>query len=528
MAARDERAPVTAGSDERTGAEEGAAGRALNGARADELLDFVFDAVLVRDARTDVIRQWNQGATELYGWTADEAIGRPAEDLLRTSHPVPRALIEAELPRMGSWTGMLEQVARNGRRLLIACRWVLQRSRDGEPESVVEIHRDVTSAGRTKARLQRSEDSFRLLVSCVMDYAIFMLDPNGIVTTWNDGAERIKGYAAEEIIGRHFSTFYEAVDVVNGKPAAELAAARRDGRLEDEGWRLRKDGTRFWANVVITALRDDTGRLHGFAKVTRDVTERRATEQRRIDHERAESRRLRDHGERIAQLEKVKSDFLNLASHELRGPLAVVKGYVSMFEDHTMTPDELPGVLPLLTSKVQEIELLVQQMLETARLEEGRLALHVELFDLRRVAQRVLARFGPTTTSRHELRLSLPDRPVMVEADRARVETVIANLVDNAIKYSPSGGAVACKVAAEEGRALVSVEDAGVGIALGSIEQLFRRFSRILTPETAHVGGTGLGLYISREIARRHGGDILVESRAGRGSRFILALPAHD
>jgi PAS domain S-box-containing protein len=510
----------------REGIANGAAGHGLNGAREDGLLlDLVFDAVLVRGARTDVITHWNQGATELYGWTAEEAIGRSAADLLRTDHPVRREHIDVELARAGSWAGTLEQVTRNGRRLVVASRWVLRRSRGGEPESVVEVHRDVTAADRTEAHLRESEESFQLTVASVMDYAIFMLDPNGIVTTWNDGAERIKGYRAQEIIGRHFSTFYETVDVVHGKPYAELIAANREGRFEDEGWRVRKDGTRFWANVVITALRGHDGRLRGFVKVTRDMTERRMAEERRLHRERGESRRLREHGDRMAQLEKVKSDFLNLASHELRGPLAVVKGYVSMFEDGTMAAEELPDVLPLLSSKVEEIELLVQQMLETARLEEGRLALAVELFDLRPVAQHVLARFGPTTSHRHELRLSIPDRPLVIDADPARVETVIANLVDNAIKYSPAGGVVTCTVAAEDGRALVSVEDTGIGIALGSIEQLFRRFSRILTPQTAHVGGTGLGLYISREIARRHGGDILVQSRPGQGSRFTLTLP---
>jgi PAS domain S-box-containing protein len=487
----------------------------------DELLDQLFDAVLMRDPDTDVITRWSAGAAQLYGWTSAEAVGRAAAELLRSGHPAPRAELDEELRRRGRWEGTTTQVGRDGRERLVATRWLLRRQQPSGPAAVVEIHRD---SGPPPAPSQ-SELSYRHLVSSVRDFAVFMLDPTGIIVTWNDGARRIKGYAADDIIGRHFSVFYEPADVASGKPDRELATAEREGRFEDEGWRVRKDGRRFWSNAVITALRDDAGQLRGFAKVTRDMTEHKAAEERRLEEERTESRRLREHGDQMAQLEKLKSDFLNLASHELRGPLAVVKGYVSMFEDHTMEPDELPSILPLLGAKIQEIELLVQQMLETARLEEDRLALHPERFDLRGIAERVIARFRATISNRYELRLSIPDRPVMVEADRGRIETVVANLVDNAIKYSPSGGVVSCTVENLGERILVRVEDTGVGVATTSIEQLFRRFSRILTPETAHVGGTGLGLYICREIARRHRGDILIESKEGQGSRFTLALP---
>ncbi len=370
------------------------------------------------------------------------------------------------------------------------------------------------------------EESYRLLISSVKDYAIFMLDPAGRIRTWNEGARRIKGYATAEVIGLHFSVFYERPAVATGVPDWELAVAEREGRFEDEGWRLRKDGSRFWANVVITTLRDASGQVRGFAKVTRDITERRAAEQRRLEQQRNESNRLREHASRMAQLEKMKSDFLNLASHELRGPLALVRGYMSLFEDGTLAPDELRGVLPILSAKVEEMELLVQQMLETARLEDDRLGLHIEPFDLRKVAERAVGRFRLLVSDRHALRLSLPDRPVRVIADRGRIETVVANLVDNAIKYSPSGGVIRCTVGRQAGRVLVGIQDEGIGISSDSMGQLFTRFRRIVTPATAHVGGTGLGLYVSRELARRHGGDVLVESEVGQGSRFTLVLPA--
>jgi PAS domain S-box-containing protein len=381
---------------------------------------------------------------------------------------------------------------------------------------------------RREAELLRiSDHSFRLLVSNVRDYAIFMLDRNGVIVTWNEGAQRIKGYREEEVLGKHFSIFYEPDLVAAGQPDWELIVAERDGRFEHEGWRLRKDGSRFWANVVITALRDASGKLCGFGKVTRDITERRAAQERQAEEQRREAAQLREHAERMRQLEKTKADFLNLASHELRGPLAIVKGYLSMFEDGTLSPDELFEVLPTLTDKVQQIELLVQQMLETARLDESRLVLTRDAFDLREVAERVV-RSIQRLTDAHELQVLAPHEPVVVQADRARIETVISNLVDNAVKYSPAGGLIRCLVATNRRRAFVSVEDRGIGLAPEAIEGLFTRFGRIVTPENSHISGTGLGLYLAREIARRHGGDIVVESTAGRGSRFTLTLPLAD
>jgi len=218
----------------------------------------------------------------------------------------------------------------------------------------------------------RVDDAFRLLVSGVKEYAIFMLDTSGVVVSWNEGAERIKGYREDEIVGKHFSVFYEQKDVDAGKPDWELLIAERDGYVEDEDWRLRKDGTRFWASVTITALRDRSGALCGFGKVTRDITDRKLAAERLAEQQRREDEKLREHASRLGQLERTKSEFLNVASHELRGPIAVLRGYLSMVEDGTLSADELPKVIPVMSGKLQQMELLVQQMLETARLEASR------------------------------------------------------------------------------------------------------------------------------------------------------------
>jgi PAS domain S-box-containing protein len=491
-------------------------------------MDLALDAMLVYSRRRGIITAWNGAATELYGWLPGEAIGRRPDQLLRTVYPEPVEQIEDRVARFGRWEGELRQVGRDGRTVRVRSRWAPWSSEDGGVDSIVRIETDITGRIAAERHLRLVEDSFRLLVSGVRDYAIFMLDQNGRIVTWNDGAERIKGYREDEVVGRHFSLFYDPADVEAGKPDRGLSVARRDGRSEDEGWRLRKDGSRFWANVVITALRDETGRLRGYGKVTRDITERKLADERRVEEQRREAAQLREHAARMVELEKLKGDFLNLASHELRGPLAVLTGYLSMFRDGTLTTEDLPHVLPVLTVKVQEMEFLVQQLLETARMEEDRLALQPERFDLRSAVERVADRVRLAAAPKHSLVLALPDAPVPVVADRGRVETVIANLVDNAIKYSPSGGPVRCAVASISGRASVSVEDSGIGIAPDALAQLFTRFGRIVTPDSSHISGTGLGLYLSREIARRHGGDIEVESRRGQGSRFTLTLPSAD
>lgn len=234
------------------------------------------DAVIVR-APTGEIVYWNRGAEETYGWAATEVLGEVEHDLLLTSSP-PVGEVEVALRSLGKWEGDLNQIAKDGSELVVASRQVARRRGD-EIVEVLAINRDVTEATRSQAELKASEERFRLMVEQVEDYAIFMMDPKGIIVSWNSGAERMKGYRADEIIGRHFSRFYPSQDVRAGKPAEELRVAAAAGHVEDEGWRVRKDGSRFWASVVITAVRDESGVLRGFGKVTRDFSERRRYEE---------------------------------------------------------------------------------------------------------------------------------------------------------------------------------------------------------------------------------------------------------
>ena len=231
--------------------------------------------------------------------------------------------------------------------------------------------------------------------------------------------------------------------------------------------------------------------------------------------------------DRLAELEKTKSHFLNLASHELRSPLGVINGYLSMLEQGVLGQLTESGVraVEVLKAKALEMNLLVAQMLDAARLEDGRLALKRDRLDLRDAAAEALQVVRPLATAGHDLSLETPPREVVVFGDVHRLTTIVSNLLENAIKYSPDGGRIRCIVGAVDQTASVSVVDNGVGVAREDIPRMFNRFERIQNRKTSHVAGTGLGLYLSRELARQHGGDIQVESRPDAGSTFTLSLP---
>ncbi len=245
-----------------------------------QLLDLVRDAIFVRDMDGRVT-YWNQSAERMYGWTKQDMLGQSTFEVLKTDSPIPLEEVQNLLLRDGHWEGKLSHAKKDGTRITVASYWTLQRDETGRPVGWFQINEDVTEERRAEEARRESEEGFRLLVDGVKDYAIFRLDPRGQVVTWNPGASRIKGYLKEEIIGKHFSVFYPPEDIASGKPEEVLRTAAEKGRCEDEGWRVRKDGSRFWANAIITALRDEAGQLRGFAKVTGDITERRAVEKAR-------------------------------------------------------------------------------------------------------------------------------------------------------------------------------------------------------------------------------------------------------
>ncbi len=360
-----------------------------------------------------------------------------------------------------------------------------------------------------------TEESFRLMVESVTDYAIVMLDPEGRVASWNGGAERIKGYRAEEILGQHFSRFYPYQDIERGMPQHDLAEAIAKGRFEVEGWRTRKDGSNFWANVVFTAIRDAAGNLRGFAKLTRDLTERRKVE--------AELTNAKSAAER-ANL--AKSDFLSSMSHELRTPLNAILGFAQLMESDSPPPNasQREGIEQILEAG-SCLLVLINDILDLAMIESGRMSWSKEPVSLGDVMLECQALIEPQARKR-AISVAFPklDIPCFISGDRTRVKQVFVNLLSNAVKYNRPGGAVTvdCSAIAAH-RIRVSVRDTGAGLPPDKLAQLFQPFNR-LGQEAGEVEGTGIGLVVTKRLVELMGGAIGVESEAGKGSVFWVEL----
>ena len=381
--------------------------------------------------------------------------------------------------------------------------------------------------------LRQSEESFRLLVERVQDYAIFLIGPDGMVASWNAGAARIKGYAAAEIIGRPYATFFTDEDRAAGKPTQLLERARRDGRVEDEGWRVRRDGTRFWADAVLTALFDDAGRLRGYAKVTRDMTaHQRAQEMIRLNVALRESVEARERALAEAELRRDEAErarvslqtFLGVIAHDLRTPLTTILGSAQLARRRVGAgaPERLDEALAAIVAEGRRMDELIGHLVDAARVGAGQLEVRPEPMDLVALARRAVAA-RQVAAPRHRIALDAPEK-LEGEWDPERLAQVLDNLLGNAVAYSPDGGDVRVRVRSEGGEAVVSVADQGLGLRQDDLGRLFQRFTRLDTGRD--IGGTGLGLYISRGIVAAHGGRIWAESPGpGKGATFALALP---
>lgn len=366
-----------------------------------------------------------------------------------------------------------------------------------------------------EAALREGEERYRRVIEGVRDYGIFALDLDGRVVTWNTGAERIKGWTADEILGKHFSTFYPA-EARDETPARLLEAARRDGRVEDEGLRVRRDGGRFWANVVITALRDEDDTLTGFSKVTRDVTERRRAEEA-LGHARAEAERA----------SRAKSDFLSRMSHELRTPLTAILGFNQLLgmDGETLTDDHRHAV-DQIAKAGGHLLTMIDEVLDIARIEAGGHALALEALDPTPLLADVRNLIAPQAHAAGvEVRIE-NDTKVDVMGDRRAMVQILLNLLSNAIKYGPDGGTVTVSLVETSDRVRIEVMDEGPGVPAELVERLFVPFDRLDAERWSGTPGSGLGLALSRGLAQAQGGDVAYRPRDDRqGAVFALELP---
>ncbi|HSJ06942.1 MAG TPA: PAS domain S-box protein [Longimicrobiales bacterium] len=466
---------------------------------------------------------WNAGARRFKGWTAEEAIGLHFSTFY-TPEDVAAGKPDADL-REAAGRGSFEdegwRVRRNGERFWASIVISALRDENGELVGFAKVTRDLTERRQQEERLRVTEERFRLLVQSVRDYAIFMLDPLGHVMTWNDGAQRIKGYAADEIVGRHFSVFYPPEARAAKFPERVLATAATTGRFEDEGWRVRRDGSLIWASVVITALRDDAGELVGFAKVTRDLTERREAEQRALEDAR-----------RVAEMEaanRAKSEFLATLSHELRTPLNAIGGYTDLLalEVAGRVNEQQRQYLDRVRTSQLHLLALVNDLLNLARLEAGRIEFDIRRVELHALLDDVEGMIQPELQA-DGVRLLRQDCAPGVAAlcDRARAQQILLNLLSNAVKFTPAGETVILECTSSGDTIRISVRDAGPGIPEDKQEAIFEPFVQLGRSLTETREGIGLGLAISRRLARGMDGDLTVASRPGEGSTFVVTLAA--
>jgi PAS domain S-box-containing protein len=374
-----------------------------------------------------------------------------------------------------------------------------------QPEQMSGKLQTQSTDGQTVVeKIQQSAEQFRLLVEGVQDYAIYMLSSQGVVITWNSGAQRIKGYEAQEIIGKHFSCFYRLEDIKAGKPNASLEAAAAKGKYEEEHLRVRKDGSVFWANVLITALYDSGGGLYGFAKVVRDVTERKETE-----------RRLRER-ERLAILGTTAAVF----AHEIGNPLNGLSTSLQLVSKRIAGSVHDPLVeetLEIARQELQRLTALLNDYRSFARPQRIKL----ELTDLRQMFEEVLA---PAIKHYQDcginVELAFYEKLPLVPVDREKIKQVILNLCKNAIEAMPDGGTLRCKAYQTVDRVTIEVADTGTGIPEGlDVFQLFN---------TTKPEGTGLGLPIVEQIVSEHRGSVDYVTELGKGTAFMVSLPLSD
>ena len=460
------------------------------------------------------ILSWNIGAQRLKGYAADEVIGRSFE-MFYPQEQIDMGLPQGEL-RGALKLGRIEdegwRLRKDGSRFWANVVITALHDPDGRHRGFAKVTRDLSARREHEEMLRQSEEMFRLMVEGVRDYAIFMLDPQGHIASWNLGAQITKGYTAEEIIGQHFSVFYPQEDRDRDWPGQELVMALRDGRFEDEGWRLRKDGSRFWANVVITALHDAQGTHRGFAKVTRDLTQHR-----RIDTLEHESRHL--------------TNFLAVLGHELRNPLTAIANATTLLPLVESAPQRARDVQGVLSRQVAHLRRLVDDLLDVGRIVSGKVHMERTPIRLQEVVAEVVEAMAPEFGQRGQrLDVAVEQAPLWVLGDKVRLVQVLSNLLHNACKFTPEGGQVRLALVRDGAHGQLRISDTGCGIPPGELKRVFQLFEQGTDAAAACHGGLGVGLNLVHQVVQQHDGEVSAFSTGepGKGAEFVVCLPLVD
>ncbi len=480
-------------------------------------------AIFTFDAQRRVT-SWNPGAEVMTGYSEADMLGQ-AVDLLYTVEDRDRGVPAAEMQQAHS-TGHVHNerwhLRKDGSRF-----WgsgVVMPMRESAPEpSSLKILRDFTAAHQAEQAHRRAEDRFSLVVQSISDYAIYLLDPEGRVTSWNPGAERIKGYKEEEIIGQHFSVCFTPEAIATGRPAKELEIAAREGRFHEEDWRVRKNGERYWGDELIVPLRNDNGDLTAFARFCRDLTERKRQEDERT-RLLASEQAARQEAEAA---NRTKDRFLAALSHELRTPLMPVQIALHvMGREKGLPPAVLDGI-EMIRRNVKIEAQLIGDLLDVSHIVHGKLEMKLEPMDLHRCIRQALEICREDFVAKNlKLTLDLNAKDHRVIGESSRLQQVLWNLFQNAAKFTPENGEITVCSSNPDGRSIeIVVSDTGMGIEAEDLPKIFAPFEQG-DPDKARLhGGLGLGLAIAHAIVAAHGGRLTAESAGHEhGATFRATL----
>lgn len=484
-------------------------------------------AIFMLDTTGHIVT-WNEGAKRTKGYSSYEIIGKHFS-IFYTKEDLEDGKPEREL-RIAVATGKYEEegwrIKKNGSvfwaNIVITALFNEQNQHIG----FSKVTRDLTERRDNEELLRQSEERYRSLIEQVADYGIFLLDEKGRIVSWNEGAKKLNGYSADEVIGKYFSIFYPEEDIRNGKPPMELRVAKQEGKYEEEGWRLRKDGSAFWANVLITSVYDKQGHLIGFSKVTRDLTERKANEKalrESYDRYRRLSTELQEINNELTYANNELEQFTSIVSHDLQEPIRTIKSFLTLIEMQINDGkyDNLPAYISKSINASVRMQELIRNLLQYAQL--SKYELKEEPINVREMINEAAANLK-SAIEQSGAELVVSSDVEQIVGDKVQLMQLVQNLVSNAIKFTRRQ-VPRVEISCEQNQdhsVTFSIRDNGIGIENSDAEKVFEIFKRLNTEK--EYPGTGIGLAICKKIVDRHGGRIWMDSTPGEGTTFYFTL----
>jgi len=479
------------------------------------LFEAARDGILILNATTLKIIDANPYMTELLGYSHDELLGKELWEIGLFKDEQASQAIYRELQDKGYIRyENLPLESKNGKKAEVE--FVSNVYREDEHNVIQCNIRDISERVRLERELKEHDRRFRTLVEQVKDYAIFMTDPDGRATSWNEGVQQVLGFGEDEWIGRDIKPLIFTPEAIqDGVAQKAFDDAKAHGRSGNDRWMMKKGGTRFFALGILTALRDDDGSLLGFTKVVRDQTDRK-----RLEDD------LHLHAEQLADLHRRKDEFLAMLGHELRNPLAPIANAVQLLRLQKEEGQVQYQARTIIERQVGQMSRLVDDLLEVTRITSGRVQLRPHLLLVSNIVERAVETARPVIDQRrHELTVSVSPDPIWLNADPTRMEQVVVNLLTNAAKYTEEGGRIWLTVRQEGGECILKVKDTGVGIAPELLPRIFDLFTQAERSLDRSEGGLGIGLALVQKLVELHQGRVEANSSLGEGSEFIVRLP---